>query len=275
MTLATPLFIAAFTLCLFISEEDPEGRLHKVLNQQNYKSMSGLYKTYAPILDQVVSDRKGEELAQAVKRFKELVGVIVSLAEPLSAQSLGNLFELPLRTISDRLRYLHSVLQVPKDPTMPIRLFHLSFRDLLVDETCEDTSVEDHFCIDEGAMHQHIMEQCLQYLMQSQGMKQDMLASRQPGLLRSDVSQKRLDEAFAPEMRYACCYWVWHLTRCGVHIDDDGLVHRFLKVHFLHWLECLSWFGQSGELPGIISDLRSRAQVSIDAPLFILILTFH
>lgn len=43
---------------------------------------------------------------------------------------------------------------------------------------------------------------------------------------------------------YACSYWAWHLLESGEEIFDGGYVHEFLKIHFLDWLEALSWLGR-------------------------------
>lgn len=48
-------------------------------------------------------------------------------------------------------------------------------------------------------------------------------------------------------VRYSCVYWANHLAECQPNeqiqnnsLQDDGIVYRFLREHYLHWLEALS-----------------------------------
>src|SRR5687767_1136882 len=76
----------------------------------------------------------------------------------LSVIALSRLIGLPERIFRLRLNQLHSVLSVSDDETLPVRLFHLSFRDFLLDpETREKTS----FWVDGKDMHYRLTTRCL------------------------------------------------------------------------------------------------------------------
>lgn len=49
----------------------------------------------------------------------------------------------------------------------------------------------------------------------------------------------------------------------GERLCSDGHVHNFLRVHFLHWLEALSWLGRVSWAIGYISDLQAVVDVSL------------
>jgi hypothetical protein len=66
------------------------------------------------------------------RSFRQIVGSMVLLANPLSTLSLANLLHIKEEDVNDQLRYLHSVLKVPPDPNAPIHLLHLSFREFLL-----------------------------------------------------------------------------------------------------------------------------------------------
>ena len=256
--LAVPLFIFAFTVCRYISESDPQKRLDQILQQRWYNSTSGLEKTYKPILDHLVAEQAPDQQSQTIADFRELVGSIVLLAEPLSARSLSELLWISCRDIGNRLKKLHSVLNIPTVPNAPIRLLHLSFRDFLVDANSRSTN---RFWVDEARTHASLAGHCLQRLGEAEVLYKDLLRLEKPGTRRSQVSKQRVAESIPNTIAYACCHWVWHLTESKEEISDDGFVHQFIQRHFLHWLEALSWLGRLSQAVAYISDLQAIVQV--------------
>ena len=256
--LADPLFIFAFTMCRYISESDPAERLNTILQQRRYASASKLEDTYKPVLNQLIQNQDPEQQNQALADFRELVGAIVLLADPLSALSLSRLLGLSLRDISIRLKRLNSVLDIPAAADAPIRLLHLSFRDFLVDVKSNDTN---KFRIDETLTHNYLSKQCLRRLVRPGALRQDLLGLGKPGTRRDGTSQQQVAMCIPEDIAYACCHWVWHLTESEEEIHNEGHVHQFLEAHFLHWLEALSWLGRLSQAVLYISDLRSAVQV--------------
>ena len=257
--LAVPLFIAAFTMCHYISESDPQYRLQMVLQQREQTSLTGLEKIYLPILNQLVLGRDERLHDQAVADFRELVGPIVLLGDPLSVPSLSSLLAIPLRDVVDRLKHLHSVLNIPNDRDSPVRLLHLSFRDVLVDPQLKE---KNRFWIDEARTHGRIAAQCLRLLSKPGQLRPDICDFGKPGTRRAEASKLKVDSAIAADVSYACTYFVSHLVQGGQMLGDSGQVHQFLEEHFLHWLEALSWLGRLSWVVGYISNLRSIVEVS-------------
>src|SRR5437667_15781 len=136
--MAVPLFIFTATICRFIEDRvwsDPVRQLAKVLEYQSMTQQSEIDKldaTYRPILDQMLVGTKAAKKSLA-NEFRTVVGSIVLLAEPLSTSSLARLLDIPKSVIDRRLMSLHSVLSVLASAESPVRMFHLSFRDFLVD----------------------------------------------------------------------------------------------------------------------------------------------
>ncbi|KAG2418586.1 hypothetical protein HFD88_001687 [Aspergillus terreus] len=131
---AVPLFIAAVTLCLFIGDAkwNPRKRLEAILRDQ-LAYVSKMDSTYTPVLTQLLTGQNRRETGQILTEFKEVVGVIIMLATPLSINALSQLLDREPDDIKCRLDPLQSVLSVPDDFDAPIRLLHLSFRDFLLD----------------------------------------------------------------------------------------------------------------------------------------------
>lgn len=151
--LAVPLFIATFTLCRYISESDPRGRLDDIIHLRNSGSFSSIKGTYLPILKKILRSDNKRESDRRIQAFRQIVGPIVLLGDPLSAASLSKLLEIPIRKIGEVLTDLHSVLDIPADPNAPVRLFHLSFHDFLLDPHTAD---DNPFWIDETKTHRQL-----------------------------------------------------------------------------------------------------------------------
>ncbi|KAK3386495.1 hypothetical protein B0H63DRAFT_411602, partial [Podospora didyma] len=254
--MAVPHFIFAATACRFIGDpawSNPAHQLEKVLGYQARTSDSELDKLdamYLPILDQLTVGHSNLQKSRLLAEFRDAVGPLVLLAQPLSVTSLARLLNIPPASIYGTLNHLHSVLDIPSDEDAAVRLFHLSFRDFLVDPTKGTTN---DFWIDEIRYHKKLADRCVQIL--NQYLKRDICNLQTPGRLRSEVDQRTIDAALPPEAQYACQYWVHHLKESKDSVQDGGPVHSFLKSHLLHWLEALGLLGRISESVGMVDDL--------------------
>ena len=260
--MAVPLFIFAATMCRFIGETDwdwdPVGKLAQVLEYQSTGSLTQLEKTYLPVLNQILKGDITEfEKERRIKQFRDIVGPTVILFEPLSTTSLGVLLGIPTDVIDRRFHILHSVLRVPDDRKSPVRLFHLSFRDFLVDKDRKDSQ----FWIDEGDTHRKMAFRCLNLLSKTSYLKMDICSLRRPGSLRTDISETLLEKCLPAEVQYACRYWVHHLERGDCIALYQDLIHGFLNQRFLYWLEALSIIGRLDDSLSMIDNLQRLIQV--------------
>ncbi|KAK3618440.1 hypothetical protein LTR22_026377 [Elasticomyces elasticus] len=229
--LAIPLFIAAFTICRYLSESDPQKRLQTTLQQRGQTSLTGLDKIYLSILDQAVLDSKGRVQEHAIADLLEVVGPVILLADPLSIPALSDLLAIPSRDVVERLKHLHSVLHIPADRDAPVRLLHLSFRDVLVHPRMKG---EIRFWIDEAQVHQKIAAHCVRRMHAQGTLRQDMCDVVNPGTQRARIGKTQVANSIATDIAYACCYWAWHLVQGGERLHDEGHVHLFLQEYFLH-----------------------------------------
>jgi hypothetical protein len=58
-------------------------------------------------------------------------------------------------------------------------------------------------------------------------------------------------------LQYSCEFWISHLCAGGHPEGDNGYALKFLKEHFLHWLESLSLIRR---LPSAVASLRTLLQ---------------
>ena len=79
---------------------------------------------------------------------------------------------------------------------------------------------------------------CIQLM--SEKLRRDICGLPSPGALATEVQQERVKQCLPAELQYACLYWVQHIQKSEIRLQDDGEVHVFLQKHLLHWLEALS-----------------------------------
>jgi hypothetical protein len=259
--LAVPLFIFAATACRYIADrrDNPMKRLEVVLQYQSATHVSKLDRTYLPILNQLFDDDDDEANKQKrTSEFRDIVGSIVVLESSLSISSLAHLFQISKEDIRCRLDSLHSVLSIPDNEDLPVRLLHLSFRDFLVDPQNKRKSP---FWVDERESHERLASKCLELLSSPEGLRQNMCKLPNPGTLKSEIDEQKIAICLSPELQYACRYWVHHLEQSNYHIHDSDPIHLFLREYFLYWLEAMSLIGEAYKCIHIINRLQALAKV--------------
>lgn len=256
---ATPLFISAVTLCRFISDEkwNPQKRLKAILADQT-SSISKMDSTYMPVLNQLLTGQEEWESQQLVHEFKEVVGVVILLAAPLSANALAQLLELETDDVNNLLDQLHSVLDVPASIDIPVRLLHLSFRDFLLDPRKKSNP----FWVDEKERHHKITTQCLQVMQHN--LKKNICKLSGEGITCQEISKEAINQYLPAELQYSCRYWTQHLVQSQDPVTQFDDVFYFLQKHILHWMEAMCILGIISEILEAFSRLQAVIQVSDD-----------
>ncbi|KIL90265.1 hypothetical protein FAVG1_05995 [Fusarium avenaceum] len=245
------LFIWASTACRFIREGRrlASKRISTLLN--GHRSGAGpeqqLDQIYTSVLqDSIQQDYNEKEKVELYEILREVLGSIVILSSPLSMQSLANLLSMPLREVQDTLADLHTIFNIPRQPSRPIRLHHPTFRDFLLDKTrCRDPDL----WVDEKEAHKTLADSCIALM--SKKLKTNICGLGSPGTLVKDVNPGHVSRCISPELQYACVYWAQHYQKSGARLTDGDRVHRFLEEHLLHWLEAINLIGKSSEMTTI------------------------
>ncbi|KAL2783949.1 hypothetical protein BJX66DRAFT_330305 [Aspergillus keveii] len=250
---SVPLFISASTIYRFISDDrwNPEKRIQAILaNTSIY--VSKMYSTYISVLHQLLVDQDEQDSRQLVQEFRELIGIVILLATPLSVVTISQLVHMDLDSINNLLRLLHSVLEVPRDPCIPVRLLHSSFRDFLLDINTKNTKESKDFWIDKEEVHTSLAKRCFKIM--DQMLKKNICDLPRSGIQCSELNAQSIDHSLPPKLQYACRYWAKHLTLCKDPAAELSKVFQILRVHFLHWVEAMSILGYISEYSGPLWD---------------------
>ncbi|RDW79209.1 uncharacterized protein DSM5745_06061 [Aspergillus mulundensis] len=263
--MSVPLFIFAATICRLFEDPylDPIESLADVLEYRNVESK--LDGTYRPVLDRLLVRYSGTRQRQVVEDVRQILGTIIILETPLSIASLSELTGVPKSSINARLGPLHSVLDIPDDETMPIRLFHLSFRDFLLHDNTRDKTP---FWIDECEANLSVTGYCLGTMHRQ--LKKNICGLKNYGTERMKIGSYLLHKHVRPELQYSCRYWIHHLTQSMKRHDTMNLGHvlAFLEAHFLHWVEVMGLFGLVSECLEGLSVLLMKVRTLEDSQIF-------
>ena len=215
-------------LALIISlpqNTSPEGRL-------------GVDLLYTQVLEQAFHNADQEFFSH----FKSVAGAVLLISNPLSINSLSHLLGscgTPSK-ISATLRTLHSLLLVPDSMEDPVRIFHKSFPDFLMDpERCTD----HRFFIDSSVCHKEITLACLNVM--KRRLKKN-ICRLDDYIFLSEVEDLPAQRTAYIEdaLGYACQFWTIHLM--GIASNSFGIeevykaVDEFFTTHLLLWIEVLS-----------------------------------
>jgi hypothetical protein len=261
---ASGLFIWAATACRFIRDgkQFAAKRLDTILSTNSNtvaapeKHLNEIYVTV--LRSSLPAEYTDEEREEHCDMLRYVVGSIVVLFSPLSAGCLIALLDAAEEDISQTLEDLHAILNIPEDPSQPLRLHHPSFRDFLLDKKrCGD----DGFWVDERRTHEKLASCCLELMSGQSGLRQDMCSLVGPGVLRSEIDDAAVANSLPAELQYACRYWTSHLIQSQQHIVDSDTMHIFLQKHLLHWLEAMSLMRESSRCVHLLDSLQALVGV--------------
>ena len=243
---AAGFFIYASTVIKFVASKNriPTEQLKLITSlpqSTSHEGRSGIDILYTQILEQAFDDIDADD-ERFHSNFRLVVGAVVLVFNPLSVMVLSDL--LRVSGISTTLRSLHSVLLIPTSKIAPIRIFHKSFPDFLIDQRrCTDYQ----FFIDPPTHHVEILLSCLDLMRER--LKRNICGLDNYALLSEvkDLSDRQRDN-IGDTLEYACCFWAKHLV--GIHASGPGIekvqeeVDKFFTTYLLFWIEALSLVGK-------------------------------
>lgn len=198
-----------------------------------------------------------EEKEESCVVLREVLGTIVILCSPLPMEPLAKLLRRPVSDVKDTLTDLHTIFNIPRQMSRPVRLHHPTFRDFLLNK---QRCVDPDFWVDEKRAHRALGDSCLSLM--SKMLKRNICGLQTPGILVKDVDPELIKLRIPPDLQYACLYWVEHYRQSGIRLSDGDSIHGFFKKYFLYWLEVINLIGKSTEMGAVIRLYHSMLMVS-------------
>jgi len=242
---AAGFFIYASTVVKLVASRNhtPTEHLDQIISLPHstaHEGRSGIDLLYTQVLQQVV-DNMDVDVEKVHSRFKTVVGTVLLVFNPLSAKALSDLLGVP--SISTAIGSLHSLLLVPESMEDPIRAFHKSFPDFLMDpDRCKD----ENLFVEPAVHHTEILLSCLNLM--GERLKRNICNLDGYVILNEvgDLSTRKKNY-IGDALGYACRFWTKHLLRVPGNSSYVGEVQRgiekFFTTHLLYWIEVLALTG--------------------------------
>ena len=247
---AAGLFIYAVATVKFLDSNMhlPKHRLSTILDlpestvpegRTRFNPKTTLDSLYTSILQTAFS----EEDPDVDFKVRSTIGTIVLVVNPLPPSAVAELASLEPEEVTLLLTLVQSLLTMGEDPIQPVKPFHKSFPDFIVDPSrCSDT----RFHISPEHLHSELLRNCLRVM--NDGLEPNLLSLPEYAWnLEVKDLQTRIDDRVSVALQYACRSWHHHLTETrGDPANAISYLRVFFETKFLAWLEVLSVFGDVG-----------------------------
>jgi len=254
---AAGLFIYASTVIKFVAfkSRTPTEQLDRIISLPQstaHEGRSGIDLLYTQVLEQV-ADEVDADVEEVYSQFRTVVGAVLLVLNPLSARALSDL--LGVSSLST-LRPLHSLLLIPESAEDPVRAFHKSFPDFLMDlSRCKN----EQFFVEPRVHHTEILLSCFRLM--GERLKRNICNLDDYAVLSEvkDISTRK-KEYIGDALEYACQFWTKHLLEIPVDSflseEVQKAVVKFFTKHLLYWIEVLALTGKLGTGVYAINDVQ-------------------
>ncbi|KAI9861262.1 MAG: hypothetical protein M1813_005435 [Trichoglossum hirsutum] len=238
----------------------------ELANIPRYKAQKKL-REFPPGLDaayrQMVNQIYNSEDTELCKR---ILAVVLTVYRPVTLDELASFVDTLNGVSGDYEAEMEIIGLCGSFLTLRERtvfFVHQSAKDFLLEKASNEifpSGMED--------IHNTICSQSLQAM--SETLRRDVYKLSAPAF---DIDQvKKPDPDPLVATRYSCVYWIHHLCDCSSSRDanddvqDGGSVDRFLRQHYLHWLEALSLCRTMSERVRTMAKLEALIQGRVNAP---------
>jgi hypothetical protein len=249
---ADTLFVFATTVVRFVGapKRNPRARLDIMLARREGSSASPyrfLDRLYLQVLRTSVFSEEQEEEVVLCESLRVVVGSIVAAQQPLSVAVHALLLDQDPADVQLVVRNLSALLISTSDE--PVRIFHPSFPDFMVDSRRCD---ESRFQVVPDEDHLRLAHGCLALL--NRHLRYNIANLDDPDIANVDVEdldgrllrgichgRDNIGLSLSQGLFYAARHWAAHVV--SIAAVDSRLVDTltfFCHNHLLHWLELLS-----------------------------------
>ncbi|KAF9786470.1 hypothetical protein BJ322DRAFT_1210848 [Thelephora terrestris] len=261
------LFIHAVATVRFIDlrNNNPKRQLDRLLKSPESSAFEGKTKFRVDVtLDllymTILREAFGNDDPEGDSKVRSVLGAVILAMNPLPPSTIAALLGLDPEDVLPLLLSMCSFLVLKEGVDNPVRPFHKSFPDFIVDPSrCTDP----RFSVCPPDQHMELLVGCLSLM--NQKLEQNMC--RLPdGARNSDVNdlKERSKEYIGQALEYACRSWHKHLldTAPAHRPKIISVLHQFLEEKFLFWLEVLSVLGVAREAVDALQAVEKWLDVS-------------
>ena len=271
---AAGLFVYAVATVRFVGHKNnsPKRQLDRLLGSPESSTFEGMTKftadmTLDSLYTSIFQEAFGDGYPRDDPKVRSVLGAVVLAANPLSPSAIATLLGFDIEEVSPILSSAHSLLILHKDNDHPVRPFHKSFPDFIIDPS---RCANPRFRVYPPDQHTELLIGCLGLM--NQGLERNM-CKLPDGVLNSEVNdlKERTKQYIHLALEYACRSWHKHLvdTTPAHEPEITSVLHRFLEGKFLFWLEVLSILGAAREAVNALEAAVRRLEVRwVPSPVF-------
>ena len=239
------LFVHAVATVRFIDykNRNPMKQLDRLLQSQGNSAFEGKTKlrdgmTIDSLYTSILQEAFGGDDQENDARARSVLGAVILAANPLSPSSIATLLGFEPEEVYTILSSLQSLLVLQEDIDQPVRPFHKSFPDFVVDPA---RCTNQRFRVCPPDEHTELLVGCLETM--NRELERNM-CNLPDGVTNSEVIdlKERTKEHISQVLEYACMSWHKHLVGT-IPANVIPVLHKFLEKKFLFWLEVLSVLG--------------------------------
>jgi len=244
------LFIYAVATVKFIDNrnDNPRKRLNFLLQSPESSAHEGKTKlkmntTLDSLYTTILQEAFGDDGLRNDPRIRSVLGAVILATNPLPPSAIAAFLGFDVEDVFPLLSSFHSLLILQSDANHPVRPFHKSFPDFLVDSTrCNNP----RFYISPPDHHSELVIGCLELM--NRMLKKNMFGFPDGSTNdEADGLRKRAEGNIDHGLRYACESWHKHLVGANTAQTHKAkitpILRQFLEQKFLFWLEVLSILG--------------------------------
>ena len=245
------LFVYATATVRFIDQRNnsPKKQLDCLLQSQSSSVFEGRSKfranmntTLDSLYTSILQEAFGDDDPENDSRIRSVLGAVVLATNPLSPSAIAALLGFESEEVFPILSSMHSLLVLQEDIDQPVRTFHKSFPDFIVNPARCLTS---RFRVCPPDQHTELLAGSLETM--NRELKRN-ICKLPDGAVNSEVIdlRERTNEHIGQALEYACRSWYKHLVGV-IPARITSILRRFLEEKFLFWLEVLSVLGAAKE----------------------------
>jgi len=249
---AAGLFVYAVATVKFVDHKNnsPKRQLDRLLGSPESSAFEGKTEfttnaTLDLLYTSIIQEAFGNGYPEDDPKVRSILGAVVLAANPLSPSAIATLLGFDVEEVSPILSSVHSLLTLQEDDNHPVRAFHKSFPDFIVDPA---RCANPRFCVCPPDQHKELLIGCLELMNRSLELN---ICKLPDGVLNSEVDdlKERSKQCIRRPLEYACRSWHKHLvdTTPAHRLEITSSLHRFLEGKFIFWLEVLSILGVARE----------------------------